>query len=143
MIGPRRRWRTLRPSSKALSVRYGKIMLTLRGRIMLLAVSVSLMAVFSSTAQSAPQPVKEADVFVDSIGTNMHLGWYDTVYYSKWTGVRDKLVASGIRHVRDEAKHASGNATDGSDAGFYSHLRELNSYGIKANLSVGPAYAGL
>jgi len=112
-------------------------------RMVLLVVSVSLMAVFSSTAQSAPQPVKEADVFVDSIGTNMHLGWYDTVYYSKWTGVRDKLVASGIRHVRDEAKHASGNATDGSDAGFYSHLRELNSYGIKANLSVGPAYAGL
>lgn len=44
-----------------------------------------------------------ADAFLDSLGVNVHWTYLDTAYGSRYDEVRDKLLALGIRHVRDEA----------------------------------------
>jgi hypothetical protein len=43
-----------------------------------------------------------ASAFVDSVGVNVHMSYFDTAY-NNWQQVRDKLVALGVHHVRDAA----------------------------------------
>ena len=51
-------------------------------------------------AQIEPYP---ADAFVESIGVNVHLGYTDRVYYTKFPELKARLEELGIRHVRDGA----------------------------------------
>jgi hypothetical protein len=56
-----------------------------------------------SVARAAFQPEtpRSADAFVDSVGVNVHLGYYGTAYVSKVTQVKALLTGLGVRHVRD------------------------------------------
>jgi hypothetical protein len=42
-----------------------------------------------------------ADSFVDSVGVNVHLGYYGTLYGNNFGAIENLLVGLGVRHVRD------------------------------------------
>ena len=50
---------------------------------------------------AAPQPARSADSFINSIGVCTHWSYPDTPYGFAYEGVKQKLLASGIRHIRD------------------------------------------
>lgn len=74
---------------------------------------------FRSTAQ-------QADSFVDSIGVNTHLSYYDTPYGNYRGIVKPLLAASGIRHIRDSASPAQ---TD-----VIAKFKDLATIGVGVNL---------
>jgi hypothetical protein len=91
---------------------------------------------FTELASSPPESARSADAFVDSIGTNIHVGYAGTVYYSKWDDVvKPKLDELGVRHVRDGAYLSNDQAYDSA---VYSRYKELAALGIRANLIVDP-----
>lgn len=49
--------------------------------------------------------LRPVSAFVDSVGVNTHLGWWDTPYGADYRRVRELLAASGVRHVRDFDSH--------------------------------------
>ena len=65
----------------------------------------------AAPAAAAPQTAnsinavaaRAADAFVDSVGVNTHLHYNDTVYNRFDDLIKPKLLASGIRHIRDGA----------------------------------------
>lgn len=68
---------------------------------------------------------KSNDV-VESIGINTHFYYTNTVYWSDYTILRDRLIELGIKHIRD------GNA--GQNTTYRQRLNELAGYGIKSLL---------
>jgi hypothetical protein len=54
-----------------------------------------------TTPAGAATP-RRASSFVNSVGVNVHMSYFDTAY-NRWQEVRDKLVELGVRHVRDGA----------------------------------------
>ncbi|HEX7637668.1 MAG TPA: hypothetical protein VF457_04660, partial [Burkholderiaceae bacterium] len=86
------------------------------------------LAVQTASLDTLPSmPVVPAASFVDSIGVNTHL------YYPSYTRVaapvRQALVDSGVRHVRDGFAPATRSA-------FYAALNDLAAQGIRADLIV-------
>jgi len=59
-------------------------------------------ALTTTSASAAPEMPKRASTFLDSVGVNVHMSYFDTSYRN-WQGVRKKLVELGVRHVRDGA----------------------------------------
>jgi hypothetical protein len=47
------------------------------------------------------EAARAADAFVDSVGVNVHLGYYGTLYGNDFTAVTTLLTGLGVRHVRD------------------------------------------
>ena len=91
---------------------------------------------FTGLASNTPESARSADAFVDSIGTNIHVGYVGTVYDSSWKDVvKPKLDELGVRHVRDGA-HLSNSRAHNSVV--YDRYRELAALGIRANLIVDP-----
>ena len=72
-------------------------------------------------AQAATEPARSAQSFIDSIGVCTHWSYPDTPYGFAYEGVKQKLIASGIRHIRD---------------GFSPRLVELGKAGIKAAVNL-------
>lgn len=68
-----------------------------RNRLLVLLLAVLLAA---AAPASAATP-RDARAFVDSIGVNVHLYFDNTVYYSQYPMVKQRLKELGIRHVRD------------------------------------------
>lgn len=80
---------------------------------------------------------KTTDAFVNSIGINTKLTYLQTVYGTNFNGlVLPKLVALGVRHVRDEGATVNSNAWMST---VYGRMKTLAGYGIKFNLIMKPA----
>ena len=99
-------------SGTALTIRAA----TIRGAN---ALALALLTGLSSQAQAASEQARSADSFVDSIGICTHWSYPDTPYGFAYDAVRQKLVESGIRHVRD---------------GFSPRVLELAKLGIKTTV---------
>jgi hypothetical protein len=94
------------------------------------AATSSAAAITSVTAQSA-------DAMVNSIGINTKLSYTQSVYSSGFYSIiKPKLVALGVRHLRDEGHTET---SDGWMALIYGRMKELATYGIKFNLIMRPA----
>ena len=79
-------------------------------------------------------PAKTADSFVDSIGVNTHTYYDDTVYYSRFGTVKQRLAELGVRHVRENL------VPDRPDQ--YERLRELAGIGVRSTLIMGDPSEG-
>ncbi len=87
-------------------------------RIQLIAVTALLSLSTAARAAIATQP---ADHFADSVGVCTHWSYPDTPYGFAFEGVKQRLLQSGIRHVRD---------------GLSERLVELGKLGIRATVLV-------
>ncbi len=68
----------------------------------------SLLGGAAPALAASAQPLgrlRPVSAFVDSVGVNTHLGWWDTPYGADYRRVRELLAASGVRHVRDFDSH--------------------------------------
>ena len=77
-------------------------------------------AVFDSVT-ATPAPAIGADTFVDSIGVVTHWTYPNTPYGYSYAAVKNRLVASGIRHYRDAPNN---------------QIQDLAAAGLKINLGV-------
>jgi hypothetical protein len=104
-------------------------------RQLALALAVAVCATWPASAPADTHPAREADAFVDSVGVNTHLHYQGTVYDTGFESIiRPKLLASGIRHVRDGAYTYAGA---GPDTFYYQRCRELAAAGIRFDLLTG------
>ena len=89
----------------------------------------------ATSAATLPVP---ADSFVNSIGVNLHLSWFDRIYYTGFsTVVVPKLRALGVRHLRDGGPVVP---NDGWMTAAYAHYRTLAEVtGAKFTIIVSPA----
>jgi hypothetical protein len=76
-----------------------------------------------STVAFSTEPARTTESFVDSIGVCTHWGYGDTPYGYAYEKVKQALVASGIRHLRD---------------GFHNHIEELALLGVKTTVVAEP-----
>ncbi len=77
-------------------------------------------------------PARSADAFVNSIGLNVHLSYFRTAYGTGWaTIVRPKLIALGVRHLRDAGTVLS---SDGWMGTVYGRMNELARSGVHFTL---------
>lgn len=84
------------------------------------------------TASLVTTSAKSADAFVQSIGINTHISYFRTTYGTGWsTIIRPRLLALGVRHVRDQGTVTS---SDGWMSTVYGRMRELSDSGVKFNL---------
>jgi len=70
-------------------------------RIVLTCSLVALVCAALAAPSSAAMP-RRASAFVNSVGVNVHMSYFNTAY-NKWQEVRDKLLELGVHHVRDGA----------------------------------------
>jgi hypothetical protein len=98
--------------------------------------ALAILCVAAVTCKPDPAPVRAAlpemkaapaDAFVDSIGVNTHLNYARGPYGKRWPEVRDALLRSGIRHIRDAL-------VDTKFPSYYDHLNELGGRGIGVTL---------
>ncbi len=81
------------------------------------------------TQTTSGETARRADNFVDSVGVNVHLGYYGTLYGDNFSAIQSLLVGLGIRHVRDGIYPGQTNlCTDFS---------QLASHGIHSDFIVG------
>lgn len=76
---------------------------------------------------AANEPAKRAAAFVDSIGFNTHLHYYDTAY-GDFSLIRQRLQEAGIQHIRD----------GGSDPTWVQRINQLGNEGIKTTVVIDP-----
>ena len=84
-----------------------------------LAFVLSVLLASSTEARAAQEQARSADTFVESIGICTHWTYGDTPYGFAYTDIKQKLLDSGIRHIRD---------------GFGPRLVELGRLGVKATV---------
>lgn len=120
---------------------------SLRGPVLARGFIIALLLVLSGCAAPGTEPsvdqpqlasavaaetATSADAVLNSIGIETKLTNLSGVYGTGWSGiVKPKLIALGIRHIRDEG------ATVNSDTWMkmvYGRMKELTPYGIKFNL---------
>jgi hypothetical protein len=78
-------------------------------------------------APSAPQMARSAYSFVDSVGVNTHLRYYDTAY-GNYSLIKQRLQELGVRHIRD----------GGSDPTWIQRVNDLASSGIRSTIVLDP-----
>ena len=97
--------------------------------IRLLAAISVLVTMVPAVARA--EPARSADAFVDSFGVNIHLGYTDTLYWQFDAVVKPKLLALGVRHVRDGA--LTGPTIDATHP-FYVRAKQLAAAGLRFSL---------
>jgi hypothetical protein len=65
-----------------------------------LALALTALLQTRATAAEA-EPARPADAFVDFVGVNTHLGYYDTAYGDYEGILKPRLLELGVRHIRD------------------------------------------
>ncbi len=89
-----------------------------------------------SVSVSVYQQARPADSLVNSLGLNVHLSYFQTTYGTGFDNiVKPKLVALGVRHLRD---HGDVVADDGWMRTVYGRMGELAAQGIKFDLVLRP-----
>ena len=98
--------------------------------LLLLKVAPSLVPL----PDSLPTQARSADAFVNSIGVNVHLSYFQSPYGKSWDDiVKPKLLASGIRHIRDGATVLP---DDRWMQIVYGRMNELAARGVHADLVI-------
>jgi hypothetical protein len=89
-----------------------------------------------ASPSSTPSPnlgpsegARAADAFVDSVGVNVHLGYYGTLYGDNFSAIESLLTGLGIRHVRD--------GISPGQTSLCSNFSRLASSGIHGDFIVG------
>jgi hypothetical protein len=94
-----------------------------------------LLGLITGWSYGAAEQAKSAGSFVDSIGVNTHLHYWDTVY-KDYPLITDKLSTLGVKHARDGAHLTSDQIYNDF---VYGRYKDLNvSLGVKFNLIVDP-----
>jgi hypothetical protein len=89
---------------------------------------------------SAPVAAKSADGVVHSIGLNVHMAYFQTVYGTGFnTIVKPRLAALGVRHLRDYGTVVADNNWMNT---VYGRMRELSQMGMRFALVVKPGPSG-
>lgn len=94
------------------------------------------------SATPPPEPMlvlsaRSADDFVNSIGVNIHLGYWDTPYGGGYESIiKPRLLELGVRHARDAGTVVSDDAWMRS---VYGRMQELAAAGIRFDLIMQPA----
>jgi hypothetical protein len=86
------------------------------------------------SADSSAQNARSADSFVDSIGVNTHVSYFDTAY-EDYPLIRDSLADLGVRHIRDGVRLTDDPQHNRRIDERYQGLIES---GLKLNLILGP-----
>jgi hypothetical protein len=79
------------------------------------------------------EDAKSADTFVDSIGINTHINYFDTLY-GNFALVKTELKALGIRHLRDGAQLIN----SGYDTEMYGRWSQLGAQGQRIDVVFDP-----
>jgi hypothetical protein len=99
--------------------------------------AVVAVTIISPPVQTVLLPTRSADDFVNSIGVNIHLGYWDTVYGAGYDGIiKPRLLQLGVRHVRDAGTVV---ADDSWMQSVYGRMQGLADRGIKVDLVMQPA----
>lgn len=102
----------------------------------------ALLPSFETAPLTGAMPVtsfaaRQADEFLQTIGVNVHMSYLQSPYGKSWSSVvKPKIVALGIRHVRDLAIV---HPDDGWMRLVYGRMKELAPYKIKFTLMMRPA----
>lgn len=80
-----------------------------------------------SATPTSPRRARSAASFLDSIGINTHIHYYDTAY-GNFSLIKQRLQELGVRHIRD----------GGSDPTWIQRINELAGVGIKSTIVVDP-----
>lgn len=99
------------------------------------ACAAALAILFAPRASSAleTEQARDAQTFVDSIGVNTHINYFDRLY-GNFDLLRQRLEESGIRHVRDGAVLQN----DAYNRNVYGRWRTLASFGVKFDMCFDP-----
>ncbi|MEJ1961714.1 MAG: hypothetical protein WDO56_09280 [Gammaproteobacteria bacterium] len=76
-----------------------------------------------------------ATAFVDSIGVNVRFSNHKTPYVTSFPLAKEKLLALGVRHVRDAAVDKAGGFNDRDQAALF---REIGEAGVRVAFVFGP-----
>lgn len=79
------------------------------------------------------EQAKDAQSFVDSIGVNTHITYFDQLY-GNFDLLKQRMEESGIRHVRDGAAFQN----DAYNRTVYGRWRQLAAFGVKFDMVFDP-----
>ena len=88
-------------------------------------VTVEAAPAFGASGSALTETASSADALVDSVGVNVHLNFNSTPYYTNYPGVKNALIALGVRHLRD-------SLADTRYQPYYDEHNELGALGIKS-----------
>jgi hypothetical protein len=80
------------------------------------------------------EQARTADSFLESLGVNVHLTYFDTGY-GDFEVIKKRLVDLGVRHLRDGAQFTGDHNYNNI---FYGRLKDLANSGIKFDLIFDP-----
>lgn len=89
------------------------------------------------------QAAQQADVFVSSIGINVHLTYLNTIYDQGFESIiKPRIEAAGIRYIRTGGDIHTPTSQNGWMSEVYGRVNELNAAGVKADLIMSPEDGG-